>query len=270
VTQARDAVISSNDNGETAAYFAEVVSAVAEAQQSPTAEDQRYVQELSKEGVGYLDKALARTSDPTATAMLNTRKADMLLLQRDFSAAEVASKTAIDICPSGVTVEPMLRSLKMQSRESEASKWCTDARAQLCPQADLTKLCDACSRYGVQVCNSPEDQDLLADRDRQRIEQADAEARRGTDTDPNVLLEAVAPITIANLCPRPVSLFIGEKFVEGSGQRSQIDGGATMTKSLQLHSKIWIVDAEGLGISSIIVKNENPKITINPSGNGFR
>jgi hypothetical protein len=270
VTQARDAVTSSNDNGETAVYFAEVVSSVAEAQQSPSAEDQRYVQDLSKEGVGYLDQALARTSDPTATAMLNTRKGEMLLLQRDFSAAEAAIKKAIEICPSGVTVEPMLRSLKMQSRESEATKWCTDARAQLCPQADLTKLCDACSRHGAQVCNSPEDQDLLADRDRQRIEAADAEARRGTDTDPNVLLEAVAPITIVNLCPRPVSLFIGEKFVEGSGVRSQIDGGKELTKSLQLHSKIWIVDAEGVGISSIIVKNENPKITINPSGTGFR
>lgn len=270
VTQAREAVTSANDNGETAAYFAEVVTSVADSEENPSPEAQRYVQDLSKEAVGYLDKALARASEPTALAMLNTRKGEMLLFQRDFPAAEVAIKKGIEYCPSGVTVEPMLRSLKMQNRESEGGKWCTDARAHLCPEADVTKLCDACSRHGVEVCNSPEDQDLLADRDRQRIEQADAESRRGTDTDPNVLLDAVAPITIVNLCPRPVSLFIGEKFVEGSGERSQIDGGTEVTKSLQLHSKIWIIDAEGIGISSIIVKNENPKITINPSGNGFR
>jgi len=270
VTQARDAVTSSNDNGETAAYFAEVVSSVAEANESPTAEDQRYVQDLSKEAVGYLDKSLSGATDPTAIAMLNTRKGEMLLLQRDFPAAEVAIKKAISICPSGVTLEPMLRSLKMQSRESEASKWCSDARAQLCPQADLTKLCDACSRHGVQVCDSPEDRDLLADRDRQRIEAADAEARRGTDTDPNVLLEAVAPIALENLCPRAVNLFNGVDFVETKGKRFSLDANAKVTMSLQLHTKIWLVDADGLAISSIIVKNETPTITVNPSCNGFR
>jgi hypothetical protein len=273
VIEARDVVASTDNKPEAAAHFAVVVNEVfAEAEEAdpPDAEYQRYALDLSKESLGYLDKALAKTSEPTATAVLNTRKGEMLLIQREFAPAETAIKIAIDICPSGLTVEPMLRALKLQSREGEMSKWCTDARANLCPEADLTRLCDACSRYDVEVCSSPEDQDLLADRDRQRIEAADAESRRGTDTDPNVLLDAVALITLDNLCPRSVRLFIGQEPVEGKGTQLTLDAQTKVTKSLQLHTKVWIVDAEGLTISSIIVKNENPTITINPSCNGFR
>jgi hypothetical protein len=125
-----------------------------------------------------------------------------------------------------------------------------------------------CARYGADACDSAEDKDMLADKARLRVEAADAEQRRGTRSDPTVLLDAVASMPIVNLCPRPVNLFFGQ-VPGGPGLVSGIDGKGKMTKRLQIHSKVWILDAQGKAVSSIIVKNEFPEITINPSGNGF-
>jgi hypothetical protein len=192
----------------------------------------------------------------------------MLLIQKDFTAADVVIRKGIELCPSAITVEPMLRSLKLRDQAGETAKWCKDARAHVCPRADVAKLCMVCARYGADACDSAEDKDMLADKARLRVEAADAEQRRGTRSDPTVLLDAVASMPIVNLCPRPVNLFFGQ-VPGGPGLVSGIDGKGKMTKRLQIHSKVWILDAQGKAVSSIIVKNEFPEITINPSGNGF-
>jgi hypothetical protein len=272
VVEARQAAVSNSGDPDAASFFAEVaaeVSRQAEAETPPSPENQRYAQTLSKEALGYLDKALARPAAPEVMAVLHARKGEMLLVQRDFTAADVAIRAGVQLCPSATTVEPMLRSLKLRDRAGEMAKWCVDARAQLCPRADLARLCTVCTKYGVEACNSPEDQDLMADKARQRVEAADAEQRRGTPSDPTVLRDAVVSMPIVNLCPRRVSLFFGQ-VPGGPGLVSGIDGKGKLSMRLQIHSKVWILDAQGNAVSRIIVKNEYPELTINPSGNGFR
>jgi len=271
VVQARDSVVTGNYDTAAVDFFAQVateLSRQAEAETPPVPENQQYVQQISKESLGYIDKALAKTTDPLATALLNARKGEMLLVQKDFTAADVVIRKGIELCPCAVTVEPMLRSLKLRDQAGEAAKWCKDARAHVCARADVAKLCMVCASYGADACDSPEDKDMLADKARLRVEAADAEQRRGTSTDPTVLLDAVASMPIVNLCPRSVNLFFGKE-LGGPGLVTSIDGKEKMTKRLQLHSKVWIVDAQGKAVSSIIVKNEFPAITINASGNGF-
>src|SRR5438094_266737 len=93
VVQARNGVISGNYDPDSVNLFVEMaveMSHQAEAESPPVPENQQYVQKIAKESVGYIDKALPKTTDAKVTAILNARKGEMLLVQKDFTAADLA------------------------------------------------------------------------------------------------------------------------------------------------------------------------------------
>lgn len=271
MVQARAGVWDSKFDPESVALFADVVSACqANLESAPADSPDRKIEvpRLAKEALGYFDKAMPKVSDPIAQAQMLARKGSMQGILGDYAGADASLRKALTMAGGAGTLAPMLWLLKKRGAQAQIPTWCSYVRNHLHPKADLAKLCQLCQLYGAQVCNSAFDRDMMADKTRLRVEAADAEQRRGTSSDPNVLLDAVASMPIVNECPNPVRLFFGMD-PAGPGLMSTINGKASFTKRLQLHNRVWILDAQGRAVSHIIVKNEYPQITINASGNGF-
>jgi len=272
IVQDRQAVFDSNNSPEAAAAFAEGIGSIAERLPEEPADSsfrQLDIKKLSREAVGYLDKALPQSADPVVKAQLLAEKGYVLTGIQDYAAADAVLRQALGLVAAATTLAPMINLLKLRRAQAQIPTWCKWAVAHQHPKADHLKLCQLCAANGVQACNGQADQDALADKMRLRLEARDLEARQGTSTDLSYVHDAIISLPLVNSASRAVTLFLGEDPGGGPGLLLQIPARQQVSKRLQIGSHVWLLDDQRYTVSKITVRNEFNAITVNGSGNGF-